>query len=84
MLRGVFDTDIEKVKTYVKENSMDWTHVFQKRTEQPKDNLTSLFDVSSYPTLILIDSKGFIVERGSGTDYIKKIDTFLKSKIKNK
>jgi thiol-disulfide isomerase/thioredoxin len=79
-----YDTDIEKVKSYVKENNMDWTHVFQKRTEQSKDNLTSLFDVSSYPTLILVDSKGFIVERGSGTDYIKKIDTFLKSKIKNK
>jgi thiol-disulfide isomerase/thioredoxin len=79
-----YDVDIEKVKSYVKENNMDWTHIFQKSKEQLKDNLTSLFDVSSYPTLILVDPKGFIVERGSGTDFVKKIDSFLKSKIGNK
>lgn len=68
--------DLPKLKQLIKQKDMDWTHVCQLRKDIP--NVVSSFNVTSFPTTILIDSSGKILYRASGND---KTDS-LKAKLK--
>ena len=68
--------DLPKLKQLIKQKDMDWTHVCQLRKDIP--NVVSSFNVTSFPTTILIDSSGKILYRASGND---KTDS-LKAKLR--
>ena len=70
--------DLPKLKQLIKQKDMDWTHVCQLRKGKDIPNVVSSFNVTSFPTTILIDSSGKILYRASGND---KTDS-LKAKLR--
>ncbi len=76
------DNNLEKVKMFIKERGMNWTHLQQENNSKNKDDLTSIFNVSAFPTTILIDEKGLIVDRGSGSDFVNELYDKLKKMLK--
>ena len=68
--------DLPKLKKLTKELNMDWTHVCQLRSDTT--SIASSFNISAFPTTIIIDPIGRIVFRSSGSNSTDK----LKSKLK--
>ena len=68
--------DLPKLKELIKQKDMDWTHVCQFPKDIP--SVVGSFNVTSFPTTILIDSSGKILYRASGND---KTDS-LKAKLR--
>lgn len=68
--------DLPKLKELIKQKNMDWTHVCQFPKDIP--SVVGSFNVTSFPTTILIDSSGKILYRASGND---KTDS-LKAKLR--
>ena len=54
----------KKLKKMVKSKHMNWTHLFTDENEL--NNISDQYEVSCYPTSILIDPQGKIVFRGCG------------------
>lgn len=63
--------DLPKLKKLTKELNMDWTHVCQLHGDTA--SVASSFDVSSFPTTIIIDPDGKIIYRGSGSNSTDKL-----------
>ncbi len=68
-----------KALDYIKKFGMDWTNVIEKK----KDNnfsagFVNSFNVTDYPTVILVDKNGKIVFREVGLDAIEKVEKFLR------
>ncbi len=68
-----------KALDYIKKFGIDWTNIIEKK----KDNnfstgFVNSFNVTDYPTVILIDKNGKIVFREVGLDAIEKIERFIK------
>lgn len=76
------DNNLEKVKMFIKERGMNWTHLQQEKISKNKEDLTSIFNVFAFPTTILIDEKGLIVDRGSGSDFVNELYDKLKKMLK--
>ena len=68
--------DLPKLKELIRQKDMDWTHVCQFPKDIP--SVVGSFNVTSFPTTILIDSSGKILYRASGND---KTDS-LKAKLR--
>ena len=68
-----YDNDAEMVSDFVKENEMDWVHLFVDRNQRDGGSLVDDFQVTSFPTKILINPSGKIVARGRGIDEIRAI-----------
>lgn len=74
--------NIKKLKEIVKNKHMDWMHLF---TDQDSlDNISNQYDVSCYPTSILINPEGVIVYRGCGqqnfNELLDAIDHYINPK----
>lgn len=76
------DNNLEKVKAFVKQRSMNWIHLQQALNSKELDDLTILFNVNTFPTTILIDKNGLIIERGSGVDFVESMYHKLKVVLK--
>jgi thiol-disulfide isomerase/thioredoxin len=77
------DDNLEKVKEYIKRYEMNWAHLQEANNNTSDINvLTTIFKVNVYPTTILIDKNGFIIERGSGSDFVEKLYDKLKVVLK--
>ena len=63
--------DLPKLKKLTKELNMDWTHVCQLHGDTA--SVVSSFDISSFPTTIIIDPDGKIIYRGSGSNSTDKL-----------
>ena len=73
--------DLPKLKKLTKELNMDWTHVCQLHGDTA--SVASSFDVSSFPTTIIIDPAGRIVYRGSGSNSTDKLKAKLEEIFPN-
>lgn len=67
--------DLPKLKKLTKELQMDWTHVCQLHGDT--SSIASSFNVSAFPTTIIIDPTGKIVYRGSGSNSTDKLKAKL-------
>ena len=67
--------DLPKLKKLTKELQMDWTHVCQLHSDT--SSIASSFNVSAFPTTIIIDPTGKIVYRGSGSNSTDKMKAKL-------
>jgi beta-lactamase regulating signal transducer with metallopeptidase domain/peroxiredoxin len=52
--------DPERLKKFVQEKEMNWVHIQQNKNEQ----LEKLYQIGSYPTVLLLNQHGIIVESG--------------------
>ena len=67
--------DLPKLKKLTKELNMDWTHVYQLGSDTA--SISSSFNISAFPTTIIIDPAGRIVYRGSGSNSTDKLKAKL-------
>ena len=67
--------DLPELKKLTKELQMDWTHVCQLHSDT--SSIASSFNVSAFPTTIIIDPTGKIVYRGSGSNSTDKLKAKL-------
>ncbi|MCC6286779.1 MAG: TlpA family protein disulfide reductase [Chitinophagaceae bacterium] len=67
----------EKLKKMVKDKHMNWTHLFTD--EDTLNNISDQYEVSCYPTSILIDPQGKIVFRGCGSQNFTALTNLLSS-----
>ena len=63
--------DLPKLKKLTKELNMDWTHVCQLHGDTA--SVARSFNISSFPTTIIIDPDGKIIYRGSGSNSTDKL-----------
>jgi len=77
------DDSVEKVKNYVSVNDMKWTNAIQSFSDSSKQAVLKQFMIGAYPTFILIDEFGKVIFREIGTEGFKKLEEFLKNKIKS-
>ena len=68
--------DLPKLKQLIKEHNMDWTHVCQLGGDE--NSVVNSFNITAFPTTVLIDPSGKIVYRGSGSDKADKLKAKLK------
>lgn len=73
-----YDSGINRVKKYVYSNDMRWSHIFQSDKTKEK-GLVEKFNITEYPTFILIDKNGKIIARSSGAEGLKQIESVLKN-----
>ena len=68
--------DLPKLKKLTKELNMDWTHVCQLHGDTA--SVARSFNISSFPTTIIIDPDGKIIYRGSGSNTTDKLKAKLR------
>lgn len=78
LISVAYDQNQKTVKQYIDVNKLAWSHVFQGYDEG-KHPLIEQFNISSYPTFILIDSSGKILHRGDGKEALTEIDDLLQN-----
>lgn len=76
--------DIDKIswKEYVKDEKLNWHHVFEGRYGSKKaGSISKAYSIQPVPAYILIDKKGIIVDRYAGADNDNKGLTDLEEKL---
>ncbi|MCL7752496.1 TlpA disulfide reductase family protein [Polaribacter sp. Z022] len=68
-----YRSSLEKSKEYVKNNKMEWHHVYSKGRE----GIIRDLKIVSYPTFILLDDNRKIIYRGSGKEALIDIERFI-------
>lgn len=56
---GVHD-DLDRIKTYIQENKIGWTQIYQKSNE-----IVKLYQVDGFPSAFLVNTEGVLVNKGS-------------------
>ncbi len=61
----------------IKDNQLSWIHVLN---DESKNDISTLYGVTSYPTKFILDKDGKIIGKytGEGDDFYKKIDEIIK------
>lgn len=59
--------------SFIKKEGMNWTHLFEDRTKNDLSHLNLVYEIESYPTLILIDAEGRLSKRAEGTEEVKEL-----------
>ena len=72
------DRDIEDVRSYVRENGLDWQHAFLEMKDRDAPIRRELA-IRAFPTFILLDSENNIVVRGNTASF-EKIRMLIESK----
>lgn len=75
-----FDTesDLYKTKAIIKEQGMNWVNLWQdQKMKDENKSIPTKFNVSSYPTTIIIDPTGKIIHRSVGNNEFIKISRLL-------
>jgi thiol-disulfide isomerase/thioredoxin len=68
------ENDLASAKAYHKEAAIAWEMVYENLNCRQKPCLVSKHKVTSYPTFLLVDTKGAILFRQSGTSAIEALD----------
>lgn len=68
---GTLQQQQEKWKKALKEDGMNWVNLLNKDGQHPED-VTSLYDVTAFPTKLLIDRNGTIIRRIVGNTPLKQ------------
>lgn len=73
--------DLPKMKSLMEKHGLTWQNIVEfqgKRDGLPNyDQLVMHFDVTSFPTTVLIDKEGKIVYRDSGSDSFERLNAAL-------
>lgn len=70
--------EMDKLLPFIQENDMNWTHIMNDA--KGNTDLCKLYQVQGFPTKVLIDPKGKIVEVfvGEVPEFYQKLDELLK------
>lgn len=74
---------MKKIPSYIEKYKMNWINIVDVQGDEMENNVNALFDVTSYPTTILIDPEGKILHRG-GSDEIPLLNELLKKVFEKK
>lgn len=77
-----YDDDINKVKSFVKKNDLDWIHTFSKRKQTDKSSFIEKLRVDAYPTFILLDKNWNILARATSEKALTEIEEILNKGLK--
>jgi len=73
LISVAYDRDVQKVSDFVKNEQMEWEHVFVSQTQPDKNSLVEKLKVMSFPTTILISPDGKIIARNKTIPELKEI-----------
>lgn len=76
ILGVAFDEDLIAVKKYILEEKINWNQIIENKSIN-KSNLVQKFNITIYPTFILLNNKGKIIFRNYGGDGLNEINDFL-------
>ena len=79
MIGVCYDDNVAKVKTFIQKRQIGWNQIFDRRD---KSELGKLFEVTAYPSFILIDPQGKIVFRDEGINGFERLSTQLPDLLK--
>ena len=70
--------EMDKLMPFIQENDMNWTHIMNDA--KGNTDLCKLYQVQGFPTKVLIDPQGKIVEVyvGEVPEFYQKLDELLK------
>lgn len=63
MVGVCYDRDMNVVRNFIQKRQIDWNQLFDS---QQAPSITRSYEITAYPTLILIDPEGKIVFRDEG------------------
>jgi thiol-disulfide isomerase/thioredoxin len=72
-----YDDSLDNVTSYLEEKDIHWPNCFDP---QRNSLVTSKFNVSAFPTFILLDKEGKIILRGTAQDALEKAIKILEIK----
>lgn len=72
-----FNIDTDFFTPLIKNEKIEWENYVQDINDNTSNSLSSLFNINSYPTYILIGTNGIILERSFGIDGIDSINKAL-------
>ncbi len=77
-----YDSDINKIKDFIKKNDMIWEHIFVNKNQH--NNVLVKYNLILFPTIIVVDASGKIIFRTS-INTVKEMEIFVKnlSKLNN-
>jgi thiol-disulfide isomerase/thioredoxin len=75
MIGVCYDNDIDKVKRFMSNRGIEWTQIFDP---QSKSTVAKMFEISAYPSFVLIDPNGKIVFKDEGLDGFQRLSDKLK------
>ena len=78
ILSIAYDSNLNKVREFSKNNDMDWLHKFELNSELDDNLFTVQFKIECFPTFILLDRSGKVLSRGCGSDQLKIIENLIK------
>jgi thiol-disulfide isomerase/thioredoxin len=61
-----YNANLNKCKNIVNQLGMNWVNLWDSEDKTDVNGITSIYNVGVYPTFILIDPNGEILERGEG------------------
>ena len=79
MIGVCYDDNVAKVKTFIQIWLIGWNQIFDR---SDKSELGKLFEVTAYPSFILIDPQGKIVFRDEGINGFERLSTQLPDLLK--
>jgi thiol-disulfide isomerase/thioredoxin len=68
-----------KLQSMIQEYGMDWTQLFDD--QEQAGNISTQYDVTCFPTSILINPEGKIIFRSCGKDDFKRLESIIKEVI---
>jgi len=68
-----FDKDIKKVTDFVKNENMNWIHVFVDESKEDRNSIIEKLKISSFPTTILVAPTGEIIARNKDLSELQEI-----------
>lgn len=69
--------DLDKLKGLISKHELTWNHIWSDRSEKWSNSLPFKFEVSAFPTLILLDPQTDEIERFIGTNKLRNLDQRL-------
>lgn len=73
--------DLTKLNALIDKHGIDWQNIIEYQPQQGEapnyDKMVWHFDVSAFPTTILIDKAGKIIYRDSGSDSFERLNAAL-------
>jgi thiol-disulfide isomerase/thioredoxin len=73
-----YDRKESLLKNYIQEKNIKWPNIFQSMEDSNYQSIIKHFNIAAYPTFILMNNSGEIIERGIGETGLIKIEKFLK------
>lgn len=80
MIGICYDNDVKKVAQFIKEKKIDWPQLFDS---QLNSTLGKMFEISAYPSFIVIDPSGKIIFKDEGLNGFQRLSSLL-NEIANK